>query len=180
MSRFTVRAFAPGLLSALGHWPTTAARQYEGEARLVRGPSTRSSFASHPVPDSLEAVDDVSEKTEHDIESKMKQEVLETSRFPEIVVESSNTEAAAMGYTLHAATTPGTLSLHEKKRTETIRCQVSLNGETLHARGQFPVRQTHYGIRPAKVAAATLKVRDEVKCSFDIVARKRDWSGELR
>ena len=35
MSRFTVRAFATGLFSSLGHSPTLAIRDYTGEATFV-------------------------------------------------------------------------------------------------------------------------------------------------
>ena len=42
----------------------------------------------------------------------------------------------------------------------------------LRANGEFSVRQTDYGIKPVSVAGGALKLKDELKCSFDIVARK--------
>ena len=43
----------------------------------------------------------------------------------------------------------------------------------LRASGEFTVRQTDYGIKPVSVAGGALKVKDELKFSFDIVARKQ-------
>jgi hypothetical protein len=35
------------------------------------------------------------------------------------------------------------------------------------------VRQTDYGIKLVSVAGGMLKVKDEVRCSFDVMARKQ-------
>jgi hypothetical protein len=40
------------------------------------------------------------------------------------------------------------------------------------AHGEFSLRQTAYAIKLVSVAGGTLKLKDELKCSFDIVARK--------
>ena len=40
------------------------------------------------------------------------------------------------------------------------------------ADGQFALRQTEYGIKPVSVAGGTIKVKDELKFSFHIVAER--------
>jgi hypothetical protein len=50
---------------------------------------------------------------------------------------------------------------------------MSLNGETLRGFGEFSIRQTDCGIKPVSVAGGTLKVKDELRCSFDTVGRKQ-------
>jgi polyisoprenoid-binding protein YceI len=173
LSRFTIRAFATGLLSAFGHDPTIAARQYEGEAGFVPGTLDQAYLRMRLQPDSFEVVDDVSEKDKHDIETKMKLEVLETSRFPEIVFESTSVQPTRMGDANYSVKITGNLTLHGATRNLTIYCQLSLNGETLHSAGEFSVRQTDFGIKPPTVAGGAMKVKDELKCSFDITARKQ-------
>jgi hypothetical protein len=49
-----------------------------------------------------------------------------------------------------------------------------INGSLLRASGEFSVRQTDYGIAPVTAAAGAIKVKDEVKCTFEIVARKQE------
>jgi hypothetical protein len=46
----------------------------------------------------------------------------------------------------------------------------------LRGNGEATVRQSAFGIRPVTVAGGMLKVKDEVKVTFDIVAR-RDGAG---
>jgi hypothetical protein len=43
----------------------------------------------------------------------------------------------------------------------------------LRAFGEFALRQSDYGIKPPSAVGGGLKVKDEVKFTFDIVARKR-------
>jgi hypothetical protein len=45
--------------------------------------------------------------------------------------------------------------------------------DSLRAQGEFIVSQTAHGIRPVRVAGGALKLKDEVRCSFEIVARRR-------
>ena len=46
-------------------------------------------------------------------------------------------------------------------------------GDMLRASGDFLVRQADYGIALIKVAGGVIKLKDEVKGAFDIVARKQ-------
>ena len=43
----------------------------------------------------------------------------------------------------------------------------------LRAFGEFSLRQSDYGIKPVSAVGGGLKVKDEVKFTFDIVARKQ-------
>jgi hypothetical protein len=53
-----------------------------------------------------------------------------------------------------------------------IPARLVFNADNMRARGEFSLRQTSYGIKPVSIAAGTIKVKDEVKFSFDIVARQ--------
>jgi polyisoprenoid-binding protein YceI len=125
-------------------------------------------------PDSFEVTDDISQKDKLEIESKTKQEVLEIGSYPEITFESSSISAIKMGDDRYAANIKGELTLHGLTRSQTIIAQVAINGETFRASGEFSLRQTDYGIKLVSVAGGTLKVKDELKCAFDFVARKQE------
>jgi len=48
---------------------------------------------------------------------------------------------------------------------------VTVTGEGMRAKGEFSIKQTDYKIKPVSVAGGTLKIKNELKCSFDILAR---------
>lgn len=173
MSRFTVRAFATGLFSSLGHNPTLAIRDYTGEATFVSSNPEQSAIRVSVKPASLTVTDDVSQKDRSDIENRMNQDVLETSVYPEIVFESSQVVANKLGDDRYDANVTGNLTLHGITRQEKISAQVSVTGDVLRAYGEFTLRQSDYGIKLVSVAGGTLKVKDEVKIAFDFTARKQ-------
>lgn len=173
-SRFTVRAFAAGLFSSLGHNPTLAIRGFAGEAAFVPESLEQASIRIAVQSASLEVTDDVSQKDRLEIESRMRQEVLETSAYPEIVFESSQISATRLGDGRYAVNASGNLTLHGVTHSETIYAQVMLAGETLRVYGEFSLRQTDYRIKLVSVAGGTLKVKDEVKFTFDVTARKQE------
>jgi len=123
-------------------------------------------------PESFEVADDVSDRDKTEIESRMKQEALETAKYPAISFESSSIAVSKLGENSYAAKASGTLSLHGITCPQTIQAQVALNGDTLRAYGEFSLRQTDFGIKLVSVAGGALKVKDELKLSFDITARK--------
>ena len=97
VSRFTVRAFATGMLSAFGHSPTFAIRQYSGEVHFnpetLEGASLRLAIKSP----SLEVADNISDKDRRDIEAEMRERVLEIGKYPEIVYECSRVTGEQSG-----------------------------------------------------------------------------------
>lgn len=172
-SRFTVRVSAAGLLSAMGHNPTIAVRGMSGELDFAPG-SLANAAARFSVPASkLSVQDDISDKDRREIERVMNEEVLETSRFPEIVFETTSVSATAAGDGRYSITARGRLTLHGETRELSIPAQLTQIGDMQRGFGEFPLRQTDFGIKLVSVAGGTLKVKDELQCSFDIVARKQ-------
>jgi polyisoprenoid-binding protein YceI len=173
VSRFTARVFASGMLSSFGHNPTIAIRDYTGEAVISSANLQQASLRISIPAGSLEVADDISQKDRAEIESRMQQDVLETSSYPVIVFESSQVTSSPLSENLYAVEVTGNLTLHGVTRAERITAQVTLIGDTLRASGDFSIQQTNYGIKLVSVAAGTLKVKDEVKIAFDFSASKQ-------
>ena len=173
-SQFTVQVFAGGLLSAFGHSPTIDIRDFSAEAQVNSDEFDHSSLKVTIKAASLGVKDDISDKDRREIERTMQQEVLESSTYPEIVYECSNISATKGGEGQYSATLNGDLTLHGVTRSEPVAVQVALNGDSLRAFGGFAVRQTDYDLKLASVAGGVLKVKDELKCSFKILARKKE------
>ncbi|MGA8728989.1 MAG: YceI family protein, partial [Terracidiphilus sp.] len=73
-----------------------------------------------------------------------------------------------------SASLNGTLNLHGVSRNLSIPARVALLGDMFRASGDFTLSQSDFGIKPVSVAGGALKLKDELKVSFEIVARKED------
>lgn len=164
-SQFTVRAFVGGLLSTFGHNHTVAVRDFTGECRLEDASVQIQVRAA-----SLAVVDKVSAKERQEIEGKMRDEVLEVSKYPEITFRSTHVQAQRTGEGRFNVRIEGDLALHGVRRREVINAQVTVSGGEVRGRGEFQIRQSDYKISPPSVGMGTIKVKDALKLSFDIVA----------
>lgn len=169
-SRFTVQVTAAGLLSAFGHNPVIAIRNFSGEARFQ--PDTLESTSLRVVVQaaSLEVSGDVSDKDRREIERAMQDRVLESTAYPEIVFQSSSVTVNLAGPGQYRIEVLGQLSLHGVTREHSVSARVTVGPDRLRASGEFSLHQTDYGIELVSVAGGVLKVKDELKCSFDILA----------
>lgn len=170
-SQFTVQVFATGLFSAFGHSPTIAIRDFSAVAQVNAEDLTQSSLRVTIKPESLAVRDDVPDKDRREIERMMKQEVLEISSYPEIAYESSNLIISGTNQQ-YSVICNGDLTMHGTIRSQPISARVALNEDSLRAFGTFTILQSRYGLKLVTVAAGALKVKDELKFSFNILARK--------
>jgi polyisoprenoid-binding protein YceI len=173
-SRFTVRVFASGMLSALGHSPTLEIGEYTGEASFAPENPEQASLHIVVKSSSLEVTDDISRKDRTEIKNTMDREVLESSPYPDITFRSSQVSLNILSENRYAVSVTGDLTLHGVTRSETISAQVTASGNQLRANGEFSLRQSDYTIKLVSVAGGTLKVKDEVKITFDLTARKQE------
>ena len=84
ISRFTVHAFASGVLSAFGHNPRIAIRDFSGEAQFDAEHFEDATLRIAAKAASLEVADDISDKDRREMERQMQQDVLESSQYPDI------------------------------------------------------------------------------------------------
>jgi polyisoprenoid-binding protein YceI len=173
-SRFTVRAFATGLLAKMGHNPTIGIRDFSGEMKFNPDQLQAGSFRLVVKTASLSVQDDISDKDLREMERLMSQEVLETAKFPEIVYEAPSISVTKMADMLCSATLNGNLTMHGVTRSQSIPVRVALLGSMLRASGDFSLDQTDYNIKLVSVAGGALKLKDEIKFSFEMVARRQD------
>ena len=173
VSRFTIRAFASGMLSAFGHNPTFAVRQYEGDVQFDPENPTSAALTMKISAPSLDLIDDVSGDDRREILRVMHEQVLEDDKYPTIVYECPNSAASVKknGDGQFEVRLDGTLTLHHVTRPQPLTARVSGNQAMLRANGEFSVKQSDYGINPVSAAGGTIKVKDELKCAFDLVAR---------
>ena len=172
-STFTVRAFATGLLSAFGHDPTIAIPDFHGEILFNPEAVEQSSLRIVIHAASLTVTDDIREKDRAEINLTMQERVLESDSYPDIIYESSHLTASRMGQGQYWGTLDGELALRGISRKQPVPVRISAGTDVLRANGEFSIRQSDYEIAPVSAAAGTVKLKDELKLSFDISAQKR-------
>ena len=172
-SRFTVEGFAEGMLSMFGHNPVIAICGFGGDVRCNPETLEAGSLLMLVQADSLAVVNKVSDKDRTEMERGMREDVLEIARYPEVVFMSTKIAANRTSAGNFQARINGNLSLHGITHDQQINAQVTLNETSLRAQGEFPLKQSDYRIKPVSAAGGTLKMKDELKLSFDIVAERQ-------
>ena len=160
-STITVRVFKAGLFRGFGD-------NHEILGTVKSGSITETNPANvHIVVDAqrLRVVDpDASANDRAQVQMRMLgPEVLDAGRFPEIRFDSEAAERAESdSWLVH-----GQLSLHGQTRLLMIR----VKREQGHYKGSVTLKQTDFGITPISIAGGAVKVKDELRIEFDIVAR---------
>jgi polyisoprenoid-binding protein YceI len=172
-SKFTVQAFASGMLSALGHSPTFAVRDFSGEAAVDPGAPSQASLNIKIRASSLLVMDDIKSSDRREMESTMNQTVLESEKYPEIVFQSTGVSANQVSEGRYQVNMSGNLSLHGMTSSLTVPLQLAFLGDMFRASGECSISQSSFGIKLVSVAGGSLKLKDELKLTFDIVARKQ-------
>ena len=171
LSRFTLKVHATGMLSAFGHSPTIIARDISGQITMPDGSSDAASLELSIKAASLVVADDVKESDRREIERTMYNDVLEVANYPEITFLSTEVSGVSPGTTSFPARIVGTLTVHGVSHPQEIVAQVNIMGDRLTANGKCTISQKAHGIKPVSIAGGTLRLKDEIDLTFDIVAR---------
>src|SRR5579863_4243800 len=172
LSSVTVRAFANAAVT-LGNSPTLMMRDFTGWARFTPATFEQGCVHVKVKAASLTVVETISEKERNAIENIMAHEVLEIEKYPEILFCSSRVSVSKAGRGQFWINLVGDLSLHGVTATLPLAAQVGLAADTLRAYGEFTFLHRSYKMKLVRIPGGTLKLKDEVKCSFDILARKQ-------
>jgi polyisoprenoid-binding protein YceI len=169
-SRFTVQAFAGGLLSVLAHSPTFAVRDYAGELRWATHPAERAGLWVTVRAGCLELVDQVRPADRKEIEGRMRREVLEAAAHPEIHFQSTEIATAAVAGNRYRLRITGLLAIRGMANRYGIEAELVLYQDGVRLSGEFPLRLTDYRIRPVTALGGAIRLRDQLRVSFDLGA----------
>lgn len=173
-SQFTVQAFASGLISAVAHSPKIAIRDWTGVVQMASGNLEHASLKVRVNASSLEVMDELSDADRRELHRVMNRDVLESLQFPEIAYDSTDMVADKLREDSYRINVRGRLHLHGLINDLDFVAQASLGVDTVRAHGSFTLLQSDYDIRIASIAGGTLKLQDELKFSFYILARKAE------
>jgi polyisoprenoid-binding protein YceI len=171
-SRFFVATGSAGVFSAFGHKHKISIPEFSGEVSFDPADLSKTSLHLSIVSNSLVVVADnqKEEKDKPKIEEAMREKVLEVSKFPDVDFRATGISASSIGQDEYDAEIHGDLTLHGVTRNITVKAKVDLGKDQLTAKGEFPLKQTDYQIQPVSVAGGTVKVKDEIRLSFEMLA----------
>lgn len=173
-SRFTVKAFAGGMTAGLGHNPTIAIREFSGRAEFQPGSLDAATLSVSVRANSLRVEDEMRDDDRSTLERIMNEEVLATSKHPDVSYQSGDITAMKISEGIYKVEIRGKLTLNGITRRQNVTAQVSVGPYNLRANGNFEIRQSEFDIRRVNVAGGSLTLRDELKCAFFIVAKLQE------
>ena len=171
-SRLTVETETVGLASMFGHDHRFLAREFAGRIALAPEAPETAVLALTVRGDTLTLVEDLSDDAHREIAAALRDVVLETGKYPEIAFRSRGVSARQNGDGSYDVKLAGDLTLHGVRRKVVVPARVTRSAEGLRATGALELRQSDFKIKPYTFAKGTIKVRDLVAISFDLVARR--------
>jgi polyisoprenoid-binding protein YceI len=169
-SRFTVQAFADGLLSFLGHSPTFAVRDFAGAVEFVDDLIARMRLELTVGAKSLTALGDISSGDRREIEERTRREVLGTPDFPDVTFRGAAGGVEKLEPGRYRMALEGTLALRGVTRPYRGEAELTMFADGLRLRGETGLRMSEFGIAPITALGGTLRLKDAVKFVFDLAA----------
>jgi polyisoprenoid-binding protein YceI len=169
-SRFTVQAFATGLLSFFGHSPTFAVREFDGLLDFGEGQIAGLKLDVTVRADALALVDNVKPTDRAEIEGRMRSEVLETAAYPTIDYHGAVVSSQRLAQGQYGVRVDGALSLHGVTRPHPVDAHLLILDDSVRLRGESLLRLSEHAIRPVTALAGAIKLKDDLKVSFDLAA----------
>jgi polyisoprenoid-binding protein YceI len=173
-SLLTVQAFASGIVAVIAHSPKFAIRDFSGDIRFDRESVGNSSVRTAIRLASLEIMDEVSTLDRREIERVMFDEVLEKSVHPTVEFRSTQINATKINENVYRARIGGDVTLHGITRGLGFDSQVVAGEDAIRAQGSFSLMQSDFGLKIASVANGALKLKDEIKLGFFLIARRKE------
>jgi polyisoprenoid-binding protein YceI len=101
----------------------------------------------------------------------LQNKVLESERFPFIKFKSTSVTNLKKSGDSRSFTFNGELSLHGVTKSVSMPVSVTLANDQLRATGEAKLKQSDFGIEPYSGSIGLIKIGDELKINFSIVAK---------
>lgn len=173
-SKLEIHVSKEGAFKVFGHDHLISAQQVSGQAQFDPQNIAQSSVRLRIYTKSITVIDPgESEKDRHEVQATMEGEkVLDVSKFPEITFTSNGVSAAKKTPDGWELTLAAKLNLHGVEKSVSFPLHIHTEASELRGQGELSILQTDYGITPVKVGGGAVKVKDKLKITFNIVARK--------
>jgi polyisoprenoid-binding protein YceI len=176
-SKIELHVYREGFLKAFGHDHQISATEFAGKVQLAADISESSVTFSIEAKSLVVLDPGESEKDRKEVqETMLGEKVLNAARFPQIQFVSSKVRSVGQKGDATELQVEGTLSLHGVKKLVTLPIRLRVRNGQLSGDGEIALLQSDFGITPIKVGGGTVRVKDKLKISFQIMAQKESES----
>jgi len=166
-SRFTVQAFASGMLWAFSHNPTIAIKEFTGALTFSPDTPTKALLEIVVNAHALESTDPIRPKDKQEIVDTM-MEMLDVSTYPTVRYRSTEAVVTSLSNNWFRMQFKGHLSLRGVTKPQDIDAQLTLFEGEVRLGGSFELLQSSFKIHRPSAAAGLLITKDELKFAFDV------------
>ena len=171
-SSLIVHTDVSGLFKKFGRQLEIEVREFTGEIRFDPNSAKDSSLKFQAKTHSLAVKTRVTDQERENIEVRMHEKMLETEKYPEISYQSEKVRIWKVGERRYDVEVLGRLSLHGRNSFLPLRAELTLKDGKIEASGATSLKQKDYKIKPYSYQGGALKVANEVKLSFLMVAAR--------
>lgn len=171
-SKFIAHGQRGGLLYFKGHSHRLAVDDFDGTAELDLSAVNPASLHMTVRSASIEETDPFfTPEQKKIIKKELDEIVFESSKYPEITFQSTDVKATPTQGKFDVQI-GGNLTLHGVTKRVVIPATVSVDGDTLHAIGEFKIDRKDFNVKATTAAHGLVRVQHDVKFDFDIVAKR--------
>jgi polyisoprenoid-binding protein YceI len=171
-SRILVQLTQEGFLAKLRPRNEVAVKSFNGKIQVAQSDESDIAVVLESEVNSMTNVDkDMSEFERREFHNVLHNVVLESEKFPTIKFASisvTDVQGTNEGRTF---TLNGDLTIREVTRRVAVPVSVTIRDQELRATGEGRIKQSEFGIKPYTGGLGAIKIADEVKINFVIVAK---------
>ncbi len=177
-----ILVYRGGALARLGHNHVMTATSLSGQVAVNPDPAKSTFDLSFPVAeinvDDTQARREVGDEFPGEISqgdrdgtrrNMLRAEVLDAEHFPRVSLRS-----VSITPPLQTAKITARIAIKDVSRDVEVPVAIDVADARLTATGQFPIKQTDFGIKPFSIGLGALEVVDQLQIRFKIVADRKD------
>ncbi len=170
-SQITVTLTQEGFIARRYQNHRVEVRNFAGKIEVSQKDETQVGAEVEAESKSLTNVDqEMSEFERKEFHNVLKNTVLESDKFPKIKFLSVSISDVQKSGETRSFTLNGDLTLHGVTKRVAFPVNVRMTKELLRATGEAKLKQSDFGMKPYSGGLGMIKIGDEVKVSFTVVA----------
>jgi polyisoprenoid-binding protein YceI len=171
-SSIIVQLTQEGFLAKLRPRNEVAIKDFNGKIQVAQNDESDIAVVLESEVNSLTNVDkDMSEFERKEFHNVLHNVVLESEKFPTIKFASISVTDVLGSNEGRTFTLNGDLTIREVTRRVAVPLSVTIREQELRATGEGRIKQSEFGIKPYTGGLGAIKIADEVKVNFVIVAK---------
>jgi polyisoprenoid-binding protein YceI len=171
-SQIMVQLTQEGFLAKLRPRNEVAVKNFNGKIQVAQNDESDIAVVLESEVNSLTNVDkDMSEFERKEFHNVLHNVVLESEKFPTIKFASISVTDVQESNEGRTFTLNGDLTIREVTRRVAVPLSVTIRDQELRATGEGRIKQSEFGIKPYTGGLGAIKIADEVKVNFVIVAK---------